>query len=430
MAEYKLLLPAMGESVDEATVTQWLKNEGDNIEADDAVVEIATDKVDSEVPSEISGKLLKKLVEENQVVRVGEPIAIIETEEEISEVVEPENTPTEITNTVEVKDDFLESKTKEILASATPTMQTASGDTYFSPLVKSIAKEEGLSETELQQIPGTGKNGRVTKKDMLTFLQSRSSQPKSKPTPPPSPVIAPAETQNGGVREMSRMEQLIADHMHKSLQTSAHVQSFIEVDVTELWDWREGIKQSFFQREGEKITFTPIFMMLTAQVLRDFPMLNSSLDGNQIIQKRNINLGMATALADGNLIVPVVKNADQLSLVGFTKRVNDLAKRAREGTLMPDDVQDGTYTVTNVGMFDSLMGTPIINQPQVGILALGAIRKVPAVVETEKGDYIGIRRKMILSHSYDHRIINGAMGGLFIKALKQRIENWDNSQQV
>jgi 2-oxoglutarate dehydrogenase E2 component (dihydrolipoamide succinyltransferase) len=218
--------------------------------------------------------------------------------------------------------------------------------------------------------------------------------------------------------------------MHKSLQTSAHVQSFIEVDVTELWDWREGIKQSFFQREGEKITFTPIFMMLTAQVLRDFPMLNSSLEGNQIIHKRNINLGMATALSDGNLIVPVVKNADQLSLVGFTKRVNDLAKRAREGTLQPDDVQDGTYTVTNVGMFDSLMGTPIINQPQLGILALGAIRKVPAVVETDKGDFIGIRRKMILSHSYDHRIINGAMGGLFIKALKQRIENWDSSQQL
>ena len=430
MAEYKLLLPAMGESVDEATVTQWLKNEGDNIEADDAVVEIATDKVDSEVPSEISGKLLKKLVEENQVVRVGEPIAIIETEEEISDLTEPEETAIEIPDTIEVKEDFLESKAKEILAPATPTVQTTSENTYFSPLVKSIAKEEGLSETELQQISGTGKNGRVTKKDMLRYLQSRSTPPKSIPTPPPSPVIASAETQSGGVIEMSRMEQLIADHMHKSLQTSAHVQSFIEVDVTELWDWREGIKQSFFQREGEKITFTPIFMMLTAQVLRDFPMLNSSLDGNQIIQKRNINLGMATALADGNLIVPVVKNADQLSLVGFTKRVNDLAKRAREGTLMPDDVQDGTYTVTNVGMFDSLMGTPIINQPQVGILALGAIRKVPAVVETEKGDFIGIRRKMILSHSYDHRIINGAMGGLFIKALKQRIENWDNSQQV
>ena len=428
MAEYKLLLPAMGESVDEATVTQWLKNEGDIIEADDAVVEIATDKVDSEVPSEISGKLLKKLVEENQVVRVGEPLAIIETSQELPEAEEPEESPTEIPEPTEVKADFLESKAKEILAPPTPAVPTTSGDTYFSPLVKSIAKKEGLTEAELQQIPGTGKNGRVTKKDILQFLQSRSLQPNVNLAS--SPITTAPKPESVGTRALSRMEQLIADHMHKSLQTSAHVQSFIEVDVTELWDWREGIKQSFFQREGEKITFTPIFMMLTAQVLRDFPLLNSSLEGNQIIHKRNINLGMATALSDGNLIVPVIKNADQLSLVGFTKKVNDLAKRAREGALQPDDVQDGTYTVTNVGMFDSLMGTPIINQPQLGILALGAIRKVPAVVETDKGDFVGIRRKMILSHSYDHRVINGAMGGLFIKALKQRIENWDSSQQL
>ena len=428
MAEYKLLLPAMGESVDEATVTQWLKNEGDIIEVDDAVVEIATDKVDSEVPSEISGKLLKKLVEENQVVRVGEPLAIIETSEELPEVEESEESPAETLELPEVKADFLESKAKEILAPPTPAVPTTSGDTYFSPLVKSIAKKEGLTEAELQQIPGTGKNGRVTKKDILQFLQSRSLQPNVNLAS--SPITTAPKPESVGTRALSRMEQLIADHMHKSLQTSAHVQSFIEVDVTELWDWREGIKQSFFQREGEKITFTPIFMMLTAQVLRDFPLLNSSLEGNQIIHKRNINLGMATALSDGNLIVPVIKNADQLSLVGFTKKVNDLAKRAREGTLQPDDVQDGTYTVTNVGMFDSLMGTPIINQPQLGILALGAIRKVPAVVETDKGDFVGIRRKMILSHSYDHRVINGAMGGLFIKALKQRIENWDSSQQL
>jgi 2-oxoglutarate dehydrogenase E2 component (dihydrolipoamide succinyltransferase) len=428
MAEYKLLLPAMGESVDEATVTQWLKNEGDIIEADDAVVEIATDKVDSEVPSEISGKLLKKLVEENQVVHVGEPLAIIETDEDLPEVEEPEESSAEIPESTDVKVDYLESKAKEILAPPTTAVPTTSGDTYFSPLVKSIAKKEGLTEAELQQIPGTGKNQRVTKKDILQFLQSRSSQPNANPAI--AQIATTPKPESGGTRVLSRMEQLIADHMKKSLQTSAHVQSFIEVDVTELWNWREGIKQSFLQREGEKITFTPIFMMLTAQVLRDFPLLNSSLEGNQIIHKRNINLGMATALSDGNLIVPVVKNADQLSLVGFTKRVNDLAKRAREGTLQPDDVQDGTYTVTNVGMFDSLMGTPIINQPQLGILALGAIRKVPAVVETDKGDFIGIRRKMILSHSYDHRIINGAMGGLFIKALKQRIENWDSSQQL
>ncbi len=428
MAEYKLLLPAMGESVDEATVTQWLKNEGDIIEADEPVVEIATDKVDSEVPSEISGKLLKKLVEENQVVCVGEPLAVIETSEELPEVEEPEESPTENPEPPEVKADFLESKAKEILVAPTPALSATSGDTYFSPLVKSIAKKEGLTIAELQQISGTGKNGRVTKKDILQFLQSTNSQPT--PNTTSAQITSNPNPDNGETRMLSRMEQLIADHMHKSLQTSAHVQSFIEVDVTELWGWREGIKQSFFQREGEKITFTPIFMMLIAQLLRDFPLLNSSLEGNQIIHKRNINLGMATALSDGNLIVPVVKNADQLSLVGFTKRVNDLAKRAREGTLDPDDVQDGTYTVTNVGMFDSLMGTPIINQPQLGILALGAIRKVPAVVETDKGDFIGIRRKMILSHSYDHRIVNGAMGGLFIKALKQRIENWDSSQQL
>ena len=428
MAKYKLLLPAMGESVEEATVTQWLKNEGDIIEADDAIVEIATDKVDSEVPSEISGKLLKKLVNENQVVRVGEPLAVIETEEELPEAEEPEESPTEIPKSIDVNSDFLKSKAEEIIATPITTVQTAGGETYLSPLVKSIAKEEGLTELDLKQISATGKNGRVTKKDILQFLQSRSSQPKVNPAP--AQITISPKPESSGTRTLSRMEQLIADHMHESLQTSAHVQSFIEVDVTELWHWREGIKQSFFQREGEKITFTPIFMMLAAQVLRDFPMLNSTLEGNQIIHKRNINLGMATALSDGNLIVPVVKNADQLSLVGFTKRVNDLAKRAREGTLLPDDVQDGTYTVTNVGMFDSLMGTPIINQPQLGILALGVIQKVPAVIETDKGDFIGIRRKMILSHSYDHRIINGAMGGLFIKALKERIENWDSSQQL
>ena len=430
MAEYKLLLPAMGESVDEATITQWLKSEGDVIEVDDAVVEIATDKVDSEVPSEVSGKLLQKLVEENQVVRVGEPLAIIETADDLPQEFAPEETPISIDEKIGVQEDFLESKAKEILTQVSPIQQSQAGEIYFSPLVKSIAAQEGISDAELHQIEGTGKNGRVTKKDMLNYLKSRQPQPKHTSTPSAAETTIMNNIKKGEAREMSRMEQLISEHMLMSLQTSAHVQSFIEVDVTDLWNWREGIKQSFLEKEGEKITFTPIFMMLTAQVLRDFPLLNSSLQGNQIIQKKHIHLGMATALADGNLIVPVIKNADQLSLVGFTKRVNDLAKRARTGTLSPDDVTEGTYTVTNVGMFDSLMGTPIINQPQVGILALGAIRKVPAVVETEKGDFIGIRHKMILSHSYDHRIVNGAMGGLFIKELKQKIESWDISQQV
>ncbi len=431
MAHYKLLLPAMGESVDEATVTQWLKNEGDFIELDEAVVEIATDKVDSEVPSEFSGTLLKKLVDENQIVQVGGSIAIIETNDEIPNYEEGEVENNEVVDEQIDPQNFLEEKAREILEPATPSIKTSAENPYFSPLVKSIAKEEGIAEQELLQIIGTGKNGRVTKKDMLGYLKTRKKEAVSHPVSVnPQAKNVSFDSEKHTITEMSRMEQLIADHMHKSLQTSAHVQSFIEVDVTELWDWREKIKQSFLEREGEKITFTPIFMMITAQLLRDFPLLNSSLEGSKIIQKKNINLGMATALSDGNLIVPVVKKADRLSLLGFTKTVNELAKSAREGRLQPDDVQGGTYTVTNVGMFDSLMGTPIINQPQVGILALGAIRKVPAVIETDKGDLIGIRRKMILSHSYDHRIINGAMGGLFIKNMKERIENWDITQQV
>jgi 2-oxoglutarate dehydrogenase E2 component (dihydrolipoamide succinyltransferase) len=431
MAHYKLLLPAMGESVGEATVTQWLKNEGDFIELDEAVVEIATDKVDSEVPSEFSGTLLKKLVDENQIVQVGGAIAIIETNDEIPNYDEIEVENNEVVDEQIDPQNFLEEKAREILEPATPSIKTSAENPYFSPLVKSIAKEEDIAEQELLQIIGTGKNGRVTKKDMLGYLRTRKKEAVSHPVSVnPQAKNVSFDSEKHTITEMSRMEQLIADHMHKSLQTSAHVQSFIEVDVTELWDWREKIKQSFLEREGEKITFTPIFMMITAQLLRDFPLLNSSLEGSKIIQKKNINLGMATALSDGNLIVPVVKKADRLSLLGFTKTVNELAKSAREGRLQPDDVQGGTYTVTNVGMFDSLMGTPIINQPQVGILALGAIRKVPAVIETDKGDLIGIRRKMILSHSYDHRIINGAMGGLFIKNMKERIENWDITQQV
>jgi 2-oxoglutarate dehydrogenase E2 component (dihydrolipoamide succinyltransferase) len=431
MAHYKLLLPAMGESVDEATVTQWLKNEGDFIELDEAVVEIATDKVDSEVPSEFSGTLLKKLVDENQIVQVGGAIAIIETNDEIPNYEEVGVENNEVVDEQIDPQNFLEEKAREILEPATPSIKTSAENPYFSPLVKSIAKEEGIAEQELLQIIGTGKNGRVTKKDMLGYLKTRKKEAVSHPVSVnPQAKNVSFDSEKHTITEMSRMEQLIADHMHKSLQTSAHVQSFIEVDVTELWDWREKIKQSFLEREGQKITFTPIFMMITAQLLRDFPLLNSSLEGSKIIQKKNINLGMATALSDGNLIVPVVKKADRLSLLGFTKTVNELAKSAREGRLQPDDVQGGTYTVTNVGMFDSLMGTPIINQPQVGILALGAIRKVPAVIETDKGDLIGIRRKMILSHSYDHRIINGAMGGLFIKNMKERIENWDITQQV
>lgn len=428
MAQYKLCLPAMGESVNEATVTQWLKNEGDSIAPDEAVVEVATDKVDTEVPSEISGVLIKKLVQDNEVVAVGSPMAIIETDEQIDQD-EPDakdETPDVEQPPLAVEEAAaLMSQAEEVVS--TPQKSNSNGDSYYSPLVKSIAKQEGVSEVELSRIGGSGKSGRVTKKDILLYIEKRAVNK------PVAPVSSPMPTSFSGptkVTEMSRMEQLIADHMHKSLQTSAHVQSFIEVDVTALWDWRESFKQAFMQKQGEKLTFTPIFMMLTAQALGDFPMLNASVEGHKIIQKKNINLGMATALPDGNLIVPVIKDADQLSLIGFAKKVNDLAQRARKGNLSPDDVQNGTYTVTNIGMFDSLMGTPIINQPQVGILALGAIRKVPAVVETDQGDFIGIRRKMIISHSYDHRIINGAMGGLFIKKMKELIENWDTSQTI
>lgn len=428
MAQYKLCLPAMGESVNEATVTQWLKNEGDPISADEAVVEVATDKVDTEVPSEVSGVLVKKLVQENEVVAVGSPMALIETDEDIdleeTDIVHESPIAEEEAQASEEATALMSQATEVVSEPQTPTHK---GETYYSPLVKSIAKEEGISDAELSGIAGTGKSGRVTKKDILAYIENRSvSKPVSTP-PVPTPVSFSGASE---VTEMTRMEQLIADHMHKSLQTAAHVQSFIEVDVTALWDWRERVKQAFLQRHGEKLTFTPIFMMLTAQALRDFPLLNASVEGNKIIQKKNINLGMATALPDGNLIVPVIKDADQLSLIGFAKKVNDLAARARKGSLLPDDVQNGTYTVTNIGMFDSLMGTPIINQPQVGILALGAIRKVPAVVETEQGDFIGIRRKMILSHSYDHRIINGAMGGLFIKKMKELIENWETHQTI
>jgi 2-oxoglutarate dehydrogenase E2 component (dihydrolipoamide succinyltransferase) len=428
MAQYKLCLPAMGESVNEATVTQWLKNEGDSIAPDEAVVEVATDKVDTEVPCEISGVLIKKLVQDNEVVAVGSPMAIIETDEQIDqdEADATDETPDDEQSPLAVKEAAaLMSQAEEVVS--IPQISNSNGDSYYSPLVKSIAKQEGVSEVELSRIVGSGKSGRVTKKDILLYIEKRAVNK------PVAPVSSPMPTSFSGptkVTEMSRMEQLIADHMHKSLQTSAHVQSFIEVDVTALWDWRESFKQAFMQKQGEKLTFTPIFMMLTAQALGDFPMLNASVEGHKIIQKKNINLGMATALPDGNLIVPVIKDADQLSLIGFAKKVNDLAQRARKGNLSPDDVQNGTYTVTNIGMFDSLMGTPIINQPQVGILALGAIRKVPAVVETDQGDFIGIRRKMIISHSYDHRIINGAMGGLFIKKMKELIENWDTSQTI
>jgi 2-oxoglutarate dehydrogenase E2 component (dihydrolipoamide succinyltransferase) len=430
MAKFELKLPKMGESVAEATVTNWLKKVGDKIEMDEAVLEIATDKVDSEVPSEVAGTLVEILFNTDDVVQVGQILAIIETEggtvSSIPEVkVEAPVAVAEVAKTVEVA----------IEASAPADF--SGSDKFFSPLVKNIAKEEGISLAELESISGSGKDGRVNKEDLLNYIKNRGSQTSAQPTPVaqntkpvtsnPQPVSV-----NGGdeIVEMDRMRKLISGYMVASVQTSAHVQSFIEVDVTNIVKWRDRVKNTFEKREGEKLTFTPIFMEAVAKALKDFPGMNISVDGEFIIKRKNINLGMAAALPNGNLIVPVIKNADQLNLVGMAKAVNDLGNRAKAGKLKPDDTQGGTYTVTNVGTFGSVFGTPIINQPQVGILALGAIRKVPAVIETPEGDFIGIRQKMFLSHSYDHRVVDGALGGSFVKRVAEYLEAFDANREI
>jgi len=430
MARFELKLPKMGESVAEATITNWLKQVGDKIEADEAVLEIATDKVDSEVPSEVSGVLVEQLFGKDDLVQVGQTIAIIETESgSVSESVKQEIVaPVEVAaieKSIEVA--------KETVS--TPT-NFSDSDKFFSPLVKNIAKEEGISIAELENISGSGKDGRITKEDILNYIKTRGDDsPKvveaPKTTAQPQPIIHTpqpiTQSLNGGdeIIEMDRMRKLISGYMVASVQTSAHVQSFIEVDVTNIVKWREKVKTAFEKREGEKLTYTPIFMEAVAKALKDFPMMNIAVDGDFIIKKKNINLGMAASLPNGNLIVPVIKNADQLNLVGMAKAVNDLGNRAKTGKLKPDDTQGGTYTVTNVGTFGSVFGTPIINQPQVGILALGAIRKVPAVIETPEGDFIGIRQKMFLSHSYDHRVVDGALGGSFVKRVAEYLEAFD-----
>ena len=433
MAKFELKLPKMGESVAEATITSWLKEVGDTIEADEAVLEIATDKVDSEIPSEVDGVLIEKLFEPDDVVQVGQTIAIIEVaggDDSKAPAVEAKKPEAALVEEAE-----------ELMTSATSSSETAETDfsdstKFYSPLVKNIAKKEGVSLQELEKLEGTGKDGRVTKNDILSYLEERTSQPKSTAgvsapaqsvKKPSAPVSVSGEDE---IIEMSRMGKMIAHHMVESVQTSAHVQSFIEVDVTNIWNWRSKNKVAFEKREGEKLTFTPIFMEAVAKAIKDFPMVNIALDGDKIIKRKNINLGMAAALGNGDLIVPVIKNADRLNLVGMAKAVNDLAGRARDNKLKPDDIQGGTYTVTNVGTFGSIMGTPIINQPQVAILALGAIRKVPAVIETPDGDFIGIRYKMFLSHSYDHRVVNGALGGQFVQRVAQYLEAFDKNREV
>jgi|TARA_B110000908_G_scaffold85314_1_gene101931 2-oxoglutarate dehydrogenase E2 component (dihydrolipoamide succinyltransferase) len=439
MAKFELKLPKMGESVAEATITSWLKEVGDRIELDDAVVEIATDKVDSEVPSEVEGVLVELLFAENDVVKVGETIAVIEVEGEGSDE-ETTSNDTIVEAVVEVEKTV--QNVVEVIAA--PIDKKSASGKFYSPLVRNIAEAEGVSMSQLESIAGSGKDGRVTKDDILSFIENKGSvekvevkevkkvvaTPVPTPTPKPQPKSTPVSI-NGGdeIIEISRMGKLVAKHMVDSVQTSAHVQSFIEIDVTNIVKWRTKVKDAFLSREGEKLTFTPILMQAVANTIKKFPMINIAVDGDRIIKRKNINLGMAAALGDGNLIVPVIKNADQLNLVGMTKAVNDLAGRARENKLKPDDIQGGTYTVTNVGSFGSVMGTPIINQPQVAILALGAIRKVPAVIETSEGDFIGIRQKMFVSHSYDHRVVNGALGGMFIKTLKETLEAWDMNQE-
>lgn len=433
MAKFELKLPKMGESVAEATITNWLKNVGDAIEADEAVLEIATDKVDSEVPSEVSGILTEILFKVDDVVQVGQTIAIIETEGgTISEAPSVETTAaaTTIEKQVEVA--------KEISA----PVNFNDSEKFFSPLVKNIAKEEGISVSQLEAIAGSGKDGRVTKDDILNYIKDQKNinqttapatstqtvaHPAAQNLQPVTTAKAAPVSVNGGdeIIEMDRMRKLISGYMMASIQTSAHVQSFIEVDVTNIVKWRDKVKGPFEKREGEKLTFTPIMMEAVAKALKDFPGMNISVNGDTIIKRKNINLGMAAALPNGNLIVPVIKNADQLNLVGMAKAVNDLGNRAKAGKLKPDDTQGGTYTVTNVGTFGSVFGTPIINQPQVGILALGAIRKVPAVIETPEGDFIGIRQKMFLSHSYDHRVVDGALGGSFVKRVADYLEAFD-----
>ena len=435
MAQFELKLPKMGESVAEATITTWLKEVGDTIEMDEAVVEIATDKVDSEVPSEVDGVLKEILFSQDDVVQVGQTIAIIEIDGEGIESDNSNSIETVVENS-DVEEEHIEEieKSIEIAAEtvAAPIAKTSESGRFYSPLVRNIAQTEGISIDELENIAGSGKDGRVTKDDILAYIENKDAAPKVAPVSSPKPFVAKAApvSVNGGdeIIEMTRMGKLISKHMVDSVQTSAHVQSFIEIDVTNIVKWRNKVKNEFFQREGEKLTFTPIFMQAVAAAIRKYPLINISVQGDSIIKKKNINLGMAAALPDGNLIVPVIKNADQLNLVGMTKQVNDLANRARGNQLKPDEIQDGTYTVTNVGSFGSVMGTPIINQPQVAILALGAIRKVPAVIETSEGDFIGIRHKMFVSHSYDHRVVNGALGGMFIKTIKEMLESWDVNQ--
>ncbi len=433
MAEIEIRLPKMGESVIEATITNWLKNPGDHVALDEPLVEVATDKVDNELPSEVEGVLVKCFFEKDQVAQVGDVIAIISTGGGTStvEAKVEDHVTTEPIKELNTPD--LAPKIQEITKQNTTNVLNEQKK-FFSPLVKSIAQKENISHEQLNQINGTGQDGRVTKKDVLKFIENKPSNHPNEVFVAPSisktlPTAQVVVSGNDQIIEMDRMRKLIADHMVMSKHVSPHVTSFVEADVTDIVLWREKIKNKFFEKHGEKITFTPIFIEAIVKAIIDFPMINVSVNGTTIIKKSAINIGMATALPSGNLIVPVIKNADRLNLLGLTKAVNELANNARNNKLKPDDTSGGTYTMTNVGSFGNVMGTPIINQPQVAIMAVGAIRKMPAVIETPQGDFIGIRHKMFLSHSYDHRVVDGALGGQFVRKVADYLENFDINQQ-
>lgn len=447
MAENPILVPKMGESISEATVIRWLKNVGERVEKDEPIVEIATDKVDNEIPSPSEGILTQQLFQDGDVVKVGEAIAMIDAEGASSNVAPPvASAPADTDSSVEVSVNEIENQMVEAQNVAQPikTEKPKGSNKFYSPLVMSIASQEGISSEELETIEGTGLEGRVTKADILKYIKTRGTKPaqvatvteNTAPSFTPEKSVAVKETpsipigQGDEIIQMDRVRKMIADHMVMSMQTSPHVTSFVEADVTNLVNWRNKIKNGFKEREGQNLTFTPIFIWALAKTIKEFPMINVSVDGDKIIKKRDINMGMAVAQKNGNLIVPVIRQADSMNLLGLTRAVNDLALRARENKLSPDEIQGGTYTLTNVGSFGNIAGTPVINQPQVAIMAVGTITKKPAVIETEHGDVIAIRHKMILSHSYDHRVVDGALGGMFVKRVAEHLENWDTNTEV
>ncbi len=462
---FELTMPKMGESVAEATITQWLKNEGDSIAIDESILTIATDKVDSDIPSPVAGILTKKLFNENDVIKVDQVIGLIETGASGSSsapAAVPAKVEADIPAAAAAQAIELPAEApvaaipspSPAAAQTSPAEAKSSATRFYSPLVRSMASQEAVSQAELDAISGSGQDGRVTKQDLLAYIAQRASGVQSMNSAPAVPAVAavpaaapssagsasmasmgfkaPAPTIFPGdeIREMDRMRKLIADHMVMSKHVSPHVTSFVEADVTLIVQWRDRVKSAFEKREGERLTFTPIFMEAVVKAIKDFPNINVSVDGNNIVYHKPINLGMATALPSGNLIVPVIKNADRLSLSGMTKAVNEMANLARTNSLKPDDVQGGTYTVTNVGSFGNILGTPIINQPQAAIMALGAIRKMPAVIETPEGDVIAIRHKMFLSHSYDHRVVDGALGGMFVRRVADYLEQWDPNREL